>query len=812
MNNAKKQNNKATQSEPAETQAGANQTTQNNQITAKPKKYEDVITDQAKTTAGLFDVHRVDNKTYYEIPEKMLDRDMLWYTEIAQTPVNVGYSGQKVDARIVRWQRRHNKIFLRAISYRKRGEGDAALQQAIYAASLAPIIIAFEIEAEAKKNGVVIEVSTLLTSDVAEFSALRLLASLRLPSTPKVDDARSYIQEIKTFPNNIEVRSTLTYDLGPPPLPKPDAKSAPPLIPEGVRSLSVLVHYSLTLLPQEPMQGRYFDPRVGYFTVAFEDYANAENRVLERRYITRYRLDKKRPKAARSKPVKPIVFYLSREIPDHWRPYIKQGIEDWNVTFAAAGFNEAIIARDAPGIEEDPDWDPEDSRYSVIRWSALPIANAMGPHLHDPRSGEIISSHVIIWHDVLKLAQNWYFCMCSATDSGARQLPLAQPLMGKLLRYIVAHEVGHSLGLRHNHKASTGYSIEQLRDPEFTAQYGTVASIMSYGRFNYVAQPEDGVTELIPKIAPYDFFAIEWGYQALPEESPATEKNALDLLAARQIDEPWLRFGGEDGPATVDPTVLTENIGSDALAATTHGMANLERVMDWLIPATTKLGEDHKLLEDTYQQLFRLRNNWLGAVVKLVGGVIETRYLGGRGEQTFERVEKQRQQQAVEFLLTHAFTTPEALLSKKVLNRFRYINVADAVLQQQKSILESLLSWRRFRQLADAEMLSDNGHTYTGLELVHDVQHGLWQELEDEEPLIDVYRRRLQRVYLEHIFDPITASYGWQNDFRAIARGVLQELMQRIDLHFPKVKDRMTALHLQDCRKEIELVLEPNSN
>jgi hypothetical protein len=399
--------------------------------------------------------------------------------------------------------------------------------------------------------------------------------------------------------------------------------------------------------------------------------------------------------------------------------------------------------------------------------------------------------------------------MCSAVDESARQLPLPQQLMGRLLRYIVAHEVGHSLGLRHNHKASTGFSIGQLRDPAFTEKYGTVPSIMSYGRFNYIAQPGDGVSSLVPRIAPYDCFAIEWGYKPLPDKSPAGEKAVLDPLAARQIDEPWLRFGGEDGPATVDPTVLTENIGDDAIEATALGLANLDRVLDWLVPATTRLGENHQLLQETYEQLFRLRQNWLGAVVKLVGGVIETRYLGGRGDDTFSRVAKQRQAQAVAFLAEHAFTTPKAWLQPAIVNRFRHYNIADMLLRQQKDLLENLLSERRFRLLSDAEMLAPD-QAYTAAELLGDVQHKLWQELDDKQPLIDVYRRHLQRVYLQHIVKPLSSGHGWQSDFRAVARGALQELAQRIDLSLAKVRDRMTVLHLQDCRREIETVLNPH--
>ncbi len=270
------------------------------------------------------------------------------------------------------------------------------------------------------------------------------------------------------------------------------------------------------MLPEKPMKGRYFDSRVGYFTESFEKYDDPKPWVVRRQFITRYRLEKKDADQAVSEPVKPIVFYLGREIPEKWRPYLKKGVEDWKPAFEKAGFKNAIICKDAPDRSEDPTWDPEDARWSVIRWVAEPIANAMGPNVHDPRSGEVISAHIIFWHDVVKLSQLWYFVQCTAVDSRARKLPLPDELTGELLRYIAAHEVGHTLGLRHNHRASQAYSIKQLRDPAFTAKHGSVASIMSYGRFNYVAQPEDGVKHLIPVIAPYDYFAIDWGYRPIP--------------------------------------------------------------------------------------------------------------------------------------------------------------------------------------------------------------------------------------------------------------------------------------------------------
>jgi hypothetical protein len=592
----------------------------------------------------------------------------------------------------------------------------------------------------------------------------------------------------------------------------------------------MLIHYSMTLLPEKPMQGRYFDPRVGYFVQPFEDYTSNKNWVVNSRYISRFRLEKKDPKADVSEPVKPITFYVSREVPEKWREYVKKGVEDWQPAFEKAGFKKAIICKDAPTVEEDPSWDPEDARYSVIRWVALPVQNAMGPHVHDPRSGEIVSAHIIMWHDVLKLVQEWYFVQCGAIDPQAHQLPLPDELTGKLLREVVTHEVGHTLGLRHNHKASSAYTIAQLRDPKFAEQHGTTASIMSYGRFNYVAQPEDKVKWLIPKVGPYDDFAISWGYKPIPgATSPEAERTELDKWAARQMDEPWLRFGGEDGPAMVDPTVKTENIGADPLEATALGLKNLDRVTDLLVPATQRLGDDDTLLKETYQAVMSHRANWFRSVAAMVGGVVETRALGGRGTDCFTRLPKEQQQAAVRFLMENAFSTPTKLLQPALVNRFKYYDVAGDVMSQQKSLLTGLLSGRRFHQMMDAEALAPD-KAYSAVDFLSDVQDGIWSELRVSQPSIGVCRRQLQRAYLEHLKSELSAkeaptgrvvfpgggdegrlfsATSRDTDFRAVARAALHELADRLDKAIPHAKDSMTRVHLQDCRREVELILNP---
>jgi hypothetical protein len=790
------------------------------------KKYEDVITAKAKSTPGVFSVHRIDDRVYFEVPRTALGKLMLWTTEVAKAPAGVAWGGSSLGNRVVRWERRGNKVLLWQAIFEKRSDGKA-IQRAVDSANLGSIIMGFNVEAEGKDKSAVIDVTSLFTSDVPEFSARRLVTG-----ASGVDGSRSYIEEIKSFPTNIETRSLLTFKMGGGG-PAGAGKSGVPRPATGsMASVSMLVHYSMTLLPDRPMRGRFFDPRVGYFTRSFEDYSSSKHWVVKNKYIARFRLEKKDPEAAVSEPVKPIVFYISREVPEKWRPYMRKGIEDWRPAFEAAGFKNAIEARDAPSIEEDPAWDPEDARYSVIRWVAVPIQNAMGPHVHDPRSGEVMSAHIIMWHDILKLVQQWYFVQCAAVDPRARRLPLPDDLIGELLRYVVAHEVGHTLGLRHNHRASSAFSVAQLRNPEHAKKFGTVASIMSYGRFNYVAQPEDKVTALIPRIAPYDVFAIAWGYKTIAAaDSADAERPELDRWAARQMKEPWLRFGGEDGPAAVDPTVKTENIGDDTLQATALGLKNLDRVVGILVPATTRLGEDYTLLEETYKNILSHRARWFGAVAQLVGGVVETRSLGGRGSDSFQRVARDKQQEAVKFLIEHAFTTPKKLLQPDLVNRFAYFGVADQVMNQQKTLLQTLLSARRFKLLMDAEVLGAD-EAYSAMQFLSDVQDGVWRELGASQPLVDVCRRQLQRSYLEHIkseLNPkepviptvrprlpddddstrVLRATNAGTDFRAVARAALRNLAERIDSALARTQDTMTRVHLQDCRREVELILNP---
>ncbi len=777
------------------------------------KKYDDVITKDFTTTAGVFAVHRHDDKLYFEVPQDKQGRLFLWQAEVAKGPgggMSGSWGGSALGSAVLKFERRGNKLYLWKVGFSKRSDGKA-VQASIDASATDSIIAVFNVECEGKDRSAVINVSDTFIFGLTDLPITRAAGV----TGASVDSSRSYLSEVKTFPGNIEVRALLTFRA---------SGGGSPFGPSGggAKSVTALVHHSLAILPEVPMQGRLADPRVGYFTEEFVDYSHAKQWAVPREFITRFRLEKKTPGDAASEVVKPITFYLSKEIPEKWRSYMKQGVEDWAPAFEKAGFKNAIVCKEVPTRAEDPNFDPEDSRYSVIRWVAEPVQNAMGPHVHDPRSGEVISAHIIFWHDIVKTSQQWYFVQCSAVDPKARKFPLPDEITGAMMRYICAHEVGHTLGLRHNHRASQAFSVSQLRDPKFCAEYGSVASIMSYGRCNYVAQPEDKVDpkHLLPKIAPYDNFAIEWGYKAIPTaKTPDEERKTLDEWAAKQLTNPFLRFGGEDGPSIVDPTVLTENIGSDPLAVTTCGLKNLDRVVEHLLAATTEKGEDFALLEEVYGELLSARLNWFMAVTKQVGGVVENRTLGGRGGETFVRVPKDKQKEAVKFLLENAFTTPTKLLNPGLVNQFKFTGASAELAGQQRLILRSLLSAARLSRLADAELLSPD-KAYTAVELVGDIQAGLFAELNADAPKIDPLRRQLQRAYIDVLkaeFQPAPAPASPQfggaagprpaSELRAVGRQALGTLATQLEAAKKKSKDPLTVAHIDDLHSEIASTL-----
>lgn len=778
---------------------------------AEIKPYDKVITKDAKSDVGVFTVHNVKEKFYYEIPKAELGKEFLWVSQIAKTTLGVGYGGQAAGNHVVRWERYNNRVLLRSVSYEVVADPSLPISRAVQAANNETIIMAFNVEALGKNDSVVIDVTRLFTTEVSELSARTRLRARGF------DASRSFIERVKAFPTNIEARVTHTYTSPPDVTPQTPGVPPNPNAPQGIRpgtNATVLMHYSMVKLPERPMMPRLFDERVGYFTVRQTDYGIDEQRAARRTYITRWRLEKKDPTAALSEPVKPIVYYIDPATPAKWVPYIKRGIVKWQAAFEEAGFKNAILARDAPTAQQDPEWNPEDARYSVIRWLPSTIENASGPHIRDPRTGEILESDIQFYHNVMNLARSWYFLQVGPLDPRARKLPLPDDLMGELIEYVTAHEVGHTLGFQHNMKASSLYPAAKVRDREWVKKMGHTPTLMDYSRFNYVAQPEDNidVKDLIPGIGPYDKWATMWGYKPIPTaRTPDEEKKTLNEWARQQDATPWLRFSTAESGGS-DPGELTEAVGdADAVASTALGLKNLARVADMLLPATTREGESYDDLEELYGRMLGQWATELTHVTSIVGGYDSQQKHGGQDGVRFVPVPKERQAAAVAFLNDHAFQTPTWAIKPEILRRIEPTGALERVRLNQLRVLNSLMNNTRVARLVEQEALG-GASSYTPAAFFGDVRHGVWRELDARPPQpvrIDAYRRNLQRAYIALMADKLNGRQAVSDDSRPFIRGELRALDASIAASLARANDPATRLHLQDARDQIAKTLDP---
>ncbi len=780
----------------------------------KIKPYSKVITKEAETDDGLFKIHKIGEKLYFEIPNELLDREILLVSRIARTATNLGYGGEKNNTQVVRWSRLGDKILLRTVSYVNVADKELPVYKSILNSNFEPVIQAFDIEAFTKdKKGVVIDVSDLYTKDIP---ILGLDSRTRKRYKIKaMDKNRSMLLRAKSFPKNIELRHIVTY-----------SASAPPSNP-STGTISLEMNQSFIVLPEDKMMPRLYDERVGFFSVEQTDFGRGEQRATKRKYITRWRLEPKDMEAFKAgkpvEPVKPIVYYIDPATPEKWRPFLKKAVDDWQPAFEKAGFKNAIMGKYPPTKEEDPEFSPEDARYSVIRWFASNVQNAYGPHVHDPRTGEILESDIGLYHNVLRLLRNWYFVQTAAANPEARSVNFKDEVMGELLRYVVAHEVGHTLGLPHNMKASSTYPVEKLRDPEFTEKMGTTPSIMDYARFNYVAQPGDGVKNFIPKISVYDFHSIIFGYRPIPEaKTPDEERPVIDKWIRDKYDDPMYHFGQL---SSIDPTSQRECVGSDAMKASEYGIANLRTIMKNLMKWTYTEYSDYSELEELYTQILGQYNRYMGHVVTYIGGVVETRKTYDQEGPVFTIVPAKKQREAMNFLNRYSINPPLWLAPRDILARIENSGIVERIRKSQVQTLNSILDPARMQRLIEHEALSGTD-AYTLGEMLKDVRNGVWKGLRAAKKTT-VYRRNLQRAYLDRMEwllteepDPVpefirnyigtTDVKVADSDIRPYVRGELEYLKSMVKRSASTAGDKATRLHYLDALARIEKILDPD--
>ena len=787
----------------------------------KPKKgailaYEKVVTKEMKTDEGLFKVHSLDDTFLFEVPDSLLNREMLMVTRIAKTANGIGFGGGKANTQVLRWERKKKKILLRIVSHSVVADTILPVHEAVVNSNFEPVLFSFPIKAFNKDTtAVVIDATSLFSTDVKPLGFPQFYR--KRYGVTRIDKSRSYIDRVSSYPQNIETRHVKTYF----------ASKSPSN--GSVGSISIEMSNSMILLPKVPMKRRYFDERVGWFARGQVDYGLDAQRSKTVTYLDRWRLEVKEEDLAKFKagelvePKKQIVYYVDRATPEVWRKYIKQGIEDWQVAFEAAGFKNAIIAKDPPSKEEDPEWSPEDVRYSVVRYLASPIPNANGPHVSDPRSGEILESDINWYHNVMSLLRNWYFVQTAAINPEAQTIEFKDEVMGRLVRFVSSHEVGHTLGLPHNMGSSSAYPVDSLRSASFTKKFGTAPSIMDYARFNYIAQPEDKGVALMPDIGPYDKHAIEWGYRPILDKTAVDEKATLNKWILDRADNLMYRFGHQQAGGVVDPSSQTEDLGDDAIKAGSYGIKNLQRILPNIEKWTTKDGENYDEMATMYGQVLSQFNRYMGHVTANIGGVYEYYKTSDQEGAIYTHVAKSHQKNALNFINKELFSTPTWMIDKNIYAKTQFSGAIEKIGSVQTRTLYNILDSGRMARMIENQTMN-GAKAYSLVAMFSDLRKGVWSELYTGKR-IDTYRRNLQRAHINRLdyllntaknqrganrgyFKQSTVNIG-QSDIKAMVRGELNRIKREIRAAVSKASNTTSRYHLQDAIARIDMALDP---
>ena len=772
------------------------------------KPYKEIITDKAVSDQGVFTVHKVDDKYYFEIPDAMLKKEFLLVTRLTKAAAGMrtgtsGYAGDQIGQQVIAFEKGpKDKILLRSIShvdYAKDSTSD--MYNSVTRNNVQSIIKAFDVKAYGvKKNSTVIEVTDVLNSD-NELTAFSVWSkdSYRVGAFQK---DMSFVNFVKSFPTNIEVNTTKTFarTLGTPATPAIPGRPAPKV--SG--NYTVEINSSFVLLPENKMQSRYFDPRVGYFTVGYTDFDLDPQGVKKVSLVKRWRLEPKPQDVEKYnrgelvEPAKPIVFYIDPATPKKWVPYLIQGVNDWQKAFEKAGFKNAIVAK-VPDPKVDTEWSLEDARFSAIVYKPSDVPNASGPSIADPRTGEILESHINWYHNVMMLLRNWYFVQAAPNDPRARKIEFEDKLMGELIRFVSSHEVGHTLGLRHNYGSSSTVPVEKLRDKKWLEKNGHTPSIMDYARFNYVAQPEDNIGDagIFPRIGDYDDWAIEWGYKRFNQfKTPDAEKEFLNQWVIKNLKNERLWFGTESNP--LDPRSQSEQVGDNAMIASTYGIKNLQRIVDNLEKWTKTPNEDYANLDMMYDQVTGQFRRYLGHVSKYIGGQMETPKTAEQSGAVYEVVAKKDQKEAMKFLDENVFTTPQWLIKKDIFEKTGKTPVK-TVEEIQNGVLSRILSPMVLQNMYQMEAIEPD--TYSVIELLSDLNTSILKK-----DNVDIYTRNLQRNYIDSLIK-LVDNKSDKSDVSALVRGNLNTIKK--ELSAKSASDVVNKYHNEDLVFRIEKALDP---
>ncbi|MDQ6481970.1 zinc-dependent metalloprotease [Dyadobacter sp. LHD-138] len=799
-----------------------------------PKAYKDFIDNTTVSQKGMISVHKMAEKWYFEIPDTLLNRDIMAVTRYSKTAAGGGiFGGEEVKRQMIRWEKGFdNNILLRSVTIVVASpDSTKPIFQAVKNSNSDPIIGVFDIKALKKDDNdkaSVIDVTDFFNADNQTFSLSPFVKQIHKLAAFKKE--ASFIEKISSYPINTEIRTVKTFAVVPPVISLTPTPTVGSYLPAGSDAgvVTLELNTSLILLPKTPMRKRIFDNRIGFFANQYAVFGEESQKSDNEIFAVRWKLEPKNAAdAARQKngeliePKKPIIYYIDPATPEKWRKALKAGVDDWQVAFEKAGWKNAIRGEYWP--EKDTTMSLEDARFSVIRYFAADIQNAYGPNVHDPRSGEIIESHIGWYHNVMRLLRNWYLVQAAAVDPAARKKTFDDELMSQLVRFVSSHEIGHTLGLRHNMGASSATPVEKLRDKAWVEQNGHTSSIMDYARFNYVAQPEDGITNLFPKIGDYDKWAIQWGYSYLPNTDLKEEKATLNKWTKEAYKNPRLRFGTEISP--YDPRYQTEDLSDNAMKASEYGIRNLKKIVPNLITWSKEDGESYKELEELYGNVVLQYRRYLGHVIKNVGGIYDTPVTYDMEEEGFTTVPKATQKEAVTFLNTQLFKTPTWLMDQNILSKIKPESGVEAIKSLQEYALTALFAGDRAVRLMETGI---SAKYYTQDDLFTDLASGIWSEIKTTQP-IDVYRRNLQKVYTEKMIGllkpgkanvqsiPPGVTYGFstrvveleKTDLPSIALGHLEILKGSIQKAIPLQTDKLSKYHLKDVLQRINLALDP---